>query len=289
MNKDVYFKAMLIGGGIGGLLSGIPLINSCNCLCCMWVILGGVVSAYILVYSARGWPTDGEGAIVGVGSGVMAGIVAGLISFLQILVMGKDKYMGQFQGSFQGQNLPPEFQQALEQWLQMWNESFFVFFLLGAIFNVIIFTGFAVLGGIIGIRIFRPRRFGPYPPGGMPPYGQGGWPPQGGMPGGPGHYGGQYGPPQGSGGYPPPGPPPVGPSGRFGGPPPGGQGGSFGGPPAGWPGSGAFPGGDAQYGQDGRWTQHSSSPDEKRPDEEGGQNNDDKGGPSRGPVKWGKG
>ncbi len=34
----------LIGGVILGVLSAVPFVNALNCLCCLWVIAGGVVA-----------------------------------------------------------------------------------------------------------------------------------------------------------------------------------------------------------------------------------------------------
>ena len=38
----------LLGGLVLGVLSGLPLVNMGNACCCLWVIAGGVIAAYLL-------------------------------------------------------------------------------------------------------------------------------------------------------------------------------------------------------------------------------------------------
>src|SRR6516162_10095411 len=43
-----FVQPSLTGGVLLGLLSSLPLINAGNCLCCMWVLLGGGVATVML-------------------------------------------------------------------------------------------------------------------------------------------------------------------------------------------------------------------------------------------------
>jgi hypothetical protein len=233
MNKPGYLKPILLGGTVAGILSGLPCLAAGNCICCMWVIAGGVLGSYIFVQSCTGYyPTDGDGALVGLGSGAFGGLIAGILNGLFTMITGPAQYE---QMMAQMQNVPPEMQEFMEQMMQFAMPGSPVFIVFGIIFNVMIFSAVATLGGFIGLRIFLPRRFGPYPPGGMPPGYGGGYPPPG--MGGPGMPGGGYPPPGGpmpqgpTGGPPGPGEPPGGPQGPQE-PPPGGQGG--GAPPPSW-------------------------------------------------------
>ncbi len=61
MYKPGYSKAIIVGGLVAGLLSGMPCISIFNCFCCMWVILGGVVAARTYVNAAAGFPSPPPG------------------------------------------------------------------------------------------------------------------------------------------------------------------------------------------------------------------------------------
>ena len=67
-NKSSKLVPALIGGGVIGLLSSIPVVNMGNCLCCMWVLAGGALAAYL---NAKDRPpemeyTSGDAALVSI-------------------------------------------------------------------------------------------------------------------------------------------------------------------------------------------------------------------------------
>ncbi len=229
MDESRFLRPVFIGGLIAGFLSGLPIIQAFNCCCCIWVIGGGVIASYILVQSARTFPTDGDGALAGLGAGVVAGLIAGMLSVIQTAMFGPEmmkSYMDQLMRIIeQASDLPPGFQ---DQFKDMMDKSYrqpSPFMLMFQVLSTtVIYAAVSTMGGFIGMRIFRPRRFGPYPPGpgyGYPPS----YPPGQGTPP-PGYYGPQ-GPPPGTQGQPPPPgsqgqPPPPGSQGPP--PPPGSQG-----------------------------------------------------------------
>ena len=182
-------RAIVIGGIISGILSVIPLVNSCNCCCCLWVILGGVVAAYILA-KADPSTTGGDGAIVGAGAGLIAGLMSAGIISLQFMIFGADQIADSFMKSFdQAANNPgmtPEGRQAIEELSralrEMFNSTGPVLPILASMLTIPIYAGVGAIGGLIGMSIFNkpapPTYFSPpgqgYPPGYVPP----GYPPQ---------------------------------------------------------------------------------------------------------------
>lgn len=207
MNKPSFVKPILIGGLAAGLLSGIPCVNFLNCFCCAWVILGGVLASYVLVKDCVNYyPTDGDGALVGLGSGALAGVIAGIMSGITSLITGPAMYQTQVNEMMRNmQDVPPEFQQAMEQIMTVFTPGSPMMIIANVFFAVIIFGAIATLGGFIGMRIFRSRGGYAPPPGPMGGYGgyqQGYGPPGAGMPG-------PYQGPAGTYGGPPPPPPPA--------------------------------------------------------------------------------
>ena len=73
----------LIGGCVMGVLSAVPIINMGNCLCCMWILLGGAVGAY---FYSKQLPsgtelTSGDGAMVGLLSGLFGALFGTFLAY----------------------------------------------------------------------------------------------------------------------------------------------------------------------------------------------------------------
>ena len=75
--KPSYAQPALIGGVVMGVLSALPIITAGNVCCCLWVVSGGVVAAYLLQQNQTTPITPGDGALVG----LLAGLVGALVQF----------------------------------------------------------------------------------------------------------------------------------------------------------------------------------------------------------------
>jgi len=153
MNKEFYLKAALIGGCIGGFLSVIPIVNLLNVICCLWVIIGGVVAVYILTTSAPGLVTYGNGAVVGLLAGTIAGVICGVINLLlNIAGLGTGMaYLERF-----ADRLPPQFQEYLG--MATTATVGIGMIIVGLFFSIIIYAIFGTLGGVIGTAIFAKKK-----------------------------------------------------------------------------------------------------------------------------------
>jgi hypothetical protein len=70
-----FIQPALAGGMFLGFVSSMPLIGAANCLCCMWVLIGGAISVMLLAKQRPGGLTYGDGAFAGVLSGLFGAIV----------------------------------------------------------------------------------------------------------------------------------------------------------------------------------------------------------------------
>jgi len=68
----------LIAGVVVGIIGQIPLINCCN-ICCLWIIAGGALAAYLLSRKDKIELVDG--AVVGALSGLVYAVVATIVGF----------------------------------------------------------------------------------------------------------------------------------------------------------------------------------------------------------------
>jgi len=145
----------LVGGVTAGVLTAVPLLG---CLCCLWVVGGAMLAAYLL---ARNSPTSlsaGDGAIVGIFTGIIAACVDAIVS-LPFQSMNEEvmrRFMEQFS------QFTKEMPSGWEAWLERTSAGFSpAWFLLGLVVASIVFAAFGALGGIIGISLFGRKRTPP--------------------------------------------------------------------------------------------------------------------------------
>lgn len=146
------FVPALIGGVTAGILSGIPIIN---CLCCLWIIGGGVLAAYFLTKESPVVMTAGDGAIVGVFTGIIAAIVEAFVTIPFRAVNEKlaQGIMDRFSQYYE------EMPSGWESWLDGSGfEGSIVWTILGLAVSVIVFSALGALGGIIGISLFKKKK-----------------------------------------------------------------------------------------------------------------------------------
>ena len=148
-------QAVLIGGVFNGVLSALPIIDVGNC-CCLWVIGGGVVTAWLL-QREQSDPLDlGEGALGGLLAGVVGAAVYAVVSLPVQMVMGS---LGMFEvGEL---DVPPE----IREFIEAFSSSVALRVLVGSVMMLIFGAIFSTLGGLVGAFFFR-RTVPPAAPGG---------------------------------------------------------------------------------------------------------------------------
>ena len=163
MNNTNILKPALIGGMALGILSALPFISICNCLCCAWVIGGGILAAYLYVKDSPVQVTMGRGALVGLATGAIGAVVSTLFSIplQKLLSNGSTNAMFEQVQELMAKNpdMPQEFVQRMEALLSR-SDFMAMATVLMLLLNIVIFSLFAMLGGAIGIAIFEKRRPG---------------------------------------------------------------------------------------------------------------------------------
>lgn len=84
-----FVQPALAGGVFLGVLSTLPIISAGNCLCFMWILGGGGIAAVLLTKQRPAGITYGDGALVGVLSGVFGAIVGTVVSIPVRIVMAR--------------------------------------------------------------------------------------------------------------------------------------------------------------------------------------------------------
>ena len=139
----------LLGGLFIGVLSTMPIISMGNACCCLWVISGGVLAAYLLQQNQPEPITGADGALIG----LMAGIAGAFIG--AILMIPVEIWFGPIQREWlerimQGQaDMPPQFMEMLNRPMSA------ATVVADLIFRLVTYVIFGMLGGVLGVAIFR--------------------------------------------------------------------------------------------------------------------------------------
>jgi hypothetical protein len=151
----------LLGGLLIGVLSSLPYIEYGNACCCLWVVLGGAVAAYLLQERQVEPITAGDGALVGLMAGAVGAIVGGILSGAFDAARGFD-YTRALEDLAGGMDeAPRELRDAFERlrvlpWPVWMVLNFLTMLMAGVIFST--------LGGLLGALIFKKKGSAPPPP-----------------------------------------------------------------------------------------------------------------------------
>ncbi|MGB7294935.1 MAG: hypothetical protein WBC70_05040 [Candidatus Aminicenantales bacterium] len=156
------FRAALIGGVVAGVLTAIPLVN---CFCCLWIIGGAMLAAYLLAKDSAAPLTPGDGAVVGILAGIIAA-VADAVASLPFETMNRE-YVQRFMDQLS--QFVDEMPAGWENWMEKRaGELSPAWFLLGLLASAVIYAALGALGGTIGVSIFSRKKSPRFPPPGAP-------------------------------------------------------------------------------------------------------------------------
>jgi hypothetical protein len=152
-------RAAVIGGVALGLLSAIPPISFANICCCVWVLGGGALAAYLYMQRTSSAVTLAEGAQLGASAGAVGTVVAHAIGIPLGLLLG-DPFNRLLVRMVE--NFSPQQADEVRRQLEIAQAQTFVQKLpviLGSLLlNTIVYIAFATLGGLLAIRLFEKRR-----------------------------------------------------------------------------------------------------------------------------------
>ena len=135
-----------------GVLGGLPIVSAGNLCCCLWVIAGGVIAAYVLQQNEPAPITLGDGAAVGLLAGVAGAFVYLVISIpISFLVAPMERMLFQRMVERFG-DMPPEFREFASR-----GEASRGLFVLSFVMYLFIGSAFSTVGGMVGQMIFQKK------------------------------------------------------------------------------------------------------------------------------------
>ena len=144
MNKKT--QPALVGGLIAGVLSALPIISAGNLCCCLWIVSGGVVAAYILQQNQPTPITAADGALIGLLAGLVGAFVYVVLSIpITILIAPMERVLMQRII----ENAGPGFREYADTYV-----GGGVRITIGFILMLCFGSIFSTLGGVLGAVIF---------------------------------------------------------------------------------------------------------------------------------------
>lgn len=149
-----------------GVLSALPIVAAGNVCCCLWIVSGGAIAAYLLQQNQSTPITPGDGALVG----LLAGLVGALVQFVVsipvgILVAPFERAM--LQRILEMGSLSPEMRDMLGRYSgdTEFSAAFVIVRKVAGLVVWLTISGiFSTLGGLLGATIFR-KQSPPHAPG----------------------------------------------------------------------------------------------------------------------------
>lgn len=142
-----------------GVLSALPIIAAGNACCCLWVVSGGVIAAYLFQQNQTTPITPADGALVGLLAGITGAFVHFVVAIpIDILVAPMEQAM--LQRMLDMGTFPPEARDLLERYGRggpMGGAFAIISRIVGLMFWIVVGGVFSTLGGLLGALIFRTR------------------------------------------------------------------------------------------------------------------------------------
>jgi hypothetical protein len=153
-----FLQPALTGGMFLGVLSSVPIISAGNCFFCMWVLLGGGIATIMLTRQRPSGITYGDGAFGGVLSGLV-GAVIGTILQMSFRAIATRVFESQQQQIEQILNQVGA-EGPMRDWIlrAMSGEISAATVTFTFFANVIAYSLFAMIGGILTIALLNKRK-----------------------------------------------------------------------------------------------------------------------------------
>ena len=152
------YQSALLGGLFIGVLSGLPVVGALNYCCCLWVVVGGILTVY-LQQQNQPEPVEASDAAV---NGLIAGLVGAVVYVAltaAIVGVSGDAMQNEFRSAIENNpQVPPEVRDRLLGLLTGGR----IVLLLAAV-SLPVYAVVAMLGSLLGVAIFRKKTPPPAP------------------------------------------------------------------------------------------------------------------------------
>jgi uncharacterized membrane protein YeaQ/YmgE (transglycosylase-associated protein family) len=160
------YQPALLGGLLIGVLAGMPFVSIGNCCFCLWVVVGGVLVAYLRQQQPGPAPETADIVLGGLIAGVIGAVIASTLE-LALFQWTGPMMQRMMQNIIQSvPNFPEEARQQLDRSMQMGQQIKYAVFMQTLFFRIPCYAIVGLLGALLGHAIFKEKTAPPsLPPG----------------------------------------------------------------------------------------------------------------------------
>jgi hypothetical protein len=152
----------LFGGLFIGVLSALPFVSVC---CCLWMVTGGAIAVYLMQQNHPYPVNAADGALVGLLAGLVGALVSGLLSIPINMAMGPVLQQAVQGWVTSNPDIPAESKAMLENLMARSGSPTVIGTIIGIFMGMLVGSIMAMLGGLLGVAIFKKKDLPPPPPG----------------------------------------------------------------------------------------------------------------------------
>ena len=153
-------QSAVLGGVFIGILSALPIVNVANC-CCLWIVGGGVLAAYLDHQSDAAPLTIARGAFLGLIAGIVGALVW-LVAAIALDPLLTPMYRQAAAVVLGTGDLPESIRQSAERAREYQPSA--LGYVLDFMVRLLVHVVFAPIGGAIGAAWFRRSSAAVVPP-----------------------------------------------------------------------------------------------------------------------------
>jgi hypothetical protein len=140
----------VVGGLAIGVLSALPIVSAGNLCCCLWIVSGGMIAAYLLQQNQATPITQTDGARVGFSAGLVGALVYLLLSIpIAILIAPLQRELLR-RLIERTEGVPPELRSYVGSYV-----GGAIGIVLSFMFMLVMGAIFSTVGGLLGAVLFR--------------------------------------------------------------------------------------------------------------------------------------
>ena len=145
------FQPALLGGLFIGVLSSLPVVGSANACCCLWVVVGGLLTVYLQQQNRTAPVETAEAALQGLLAGAIGAVLYVLTLSLLLSTAAGAGMEERLHSAFDSNpQVPPEVRDMVL--------NLFVgrrFLILLVVVTVPMYAVFSMLGAFLGLAVFK--------------------------------------------------------------------------------------------------------------------------------------
>jgi hypothetical protein len=143
-----------------GVLSALPIVSIGNCVCCMWVVGGGAFAVYLMQQNQPYSVQCADGALVGLMAGAIGGVVSVLLSIPILMMMGPMQAR-MLERIASNPDIPEQYRSIIQNMGMNGAGRAIAARLVFGAFGVCIDAVFGMLGGLLGVALFKKKDLPP--------------------------------------------------------------------------------------------------------------------------------